>query len=264
MRRLRILIFLNVLPLALAFDWGDFHKVAVIFFSFFGPGVILGAIAIVAYFACVRSWYESVREEIHETHRSFHPWPPGSAKWQLQQFINGKGPPPVEQLKKIPPKFPPPHASAPPIHQRMTHMSAENLLSPGKLVSPMPQSSAQRSHSPHDPRTTAQPNVTSGGMNHYTTKPTPSASVPLEVYCAPSTTYVPYQVTSPNDTTGSTQHHSPGYTMVDKTPTGDVNIYMHSPNNGGQQLKAIAVRTTTTTRKTTILSPVPKRPYTVV
>ncbi|VDN31782.1 unnamed protein product [Cylicostephanus goldi] len=31
-------------------------KVAVIFFSFFGPGVILGAIAIAAYFACVRTW----------------------------------------------------------------------------------------------------------------------------------------------------------------------------------------------------------------
>ncbi|VDN19347.1 unnamed protein product [Cylicostephanus goldi] len=122
----------------------------------------------------------------------------------------------------------------------------------------------QQSYTPHELRTPAQPNAASGGMNHYTTKPIPSVSTPLEVYCAPSSTYVPYQVTSPQDTTGSTQHHSPGYTIVDKTPMGDVNVYMQSPNNGSQQLEAIAVRTTTTTRKTTILSPIPKRPYTVV
>ncbi|CAJ0922485.1 unnamed protein product, partial [Mesorhabditis belari] len=75
-----------------AFDWGDFHKVAVIFFSFLGPMLILSMIAAAAYFACIKSWYERFRDDVHETHRSYHPWPPGSAKWQLQQFINaGKG-----------------------------------------------------------------------------------------------------------------------------------------------------------------------------
>ncbi|KAK6750081.1 hypothetical protein RB195_002209 [Necator americanus] len=133
------LVLLDV-PFVLAFDWGDFHKVAVIFFSFFGPGVILGSVAVVAYFACVRSWYESFREEVRETHRSLHPWPPGSAKWQLQQFINDKAPPPVEQLNKTRPHIPRPPSAHP--HHRAV-ISKKDLLSPGQLVSPMPESSAK-------------------------------------------------------------------------------------------------------------------------
>ncbi|KHJ75752.1 hypothetical protein OESDEN_24632 [Oesophagostomum dentatum] len=68
-----------------------------------------------------------------------------------------------------------------------------------------------------------------------------------------------------SDVLGSTQYLSPGYTMVDKTQMDDVNMRLQpSPNAAGRQLEAIAVRTTTTTRRTTVLSPVPKRPYTVV
>ncbi|VDM66059.1 unnamed protein product [Strongylus vulgaris] len=117
--------------------------------------------------------------------------------------VNGKGPPPVEQLKKLQLKFAPADASAPPVHPRLAQMSAGDLLSPGKLVSPMPQGSSRPTPSPHNVRTPLQPEGTDvGGMNHYTTKPTVSLSLPLEVYCAPSTTYIPYRVTSPNDTSG--------------------------------------------------------------
>ncbi|KAK6012327.1 hypothetical protein OSTOST_22527, partial [Ostertagia ostertagi] len=67
-----VLIYILHIPLVDAFDWGDFHKVAVIFFSFFGPTLILGAIALAAYFACIRS-------------------------------VRGSGPSPVKQLKATPP-----------------------------------------------------------------------------------------------------------------------------------------------------------------
>ncbi|KAL6740250.1 hypothetical protein Aduo_013623 [Ancylostoma duodenale] len=265
MQVLAYLIFLDV-PLVNAFDWGDFHKVAVIFFSFFGPGVILGAIAVVAYFACLRSWYESFRDEVRETHRSSHPWPPGSAKWQLQQYVNGKGPPPMEKLKKAPPPVPPP-PPAPLLRPRLLEASAKGLLSPGLLVSPVPEAGTKLTQLPHTSQTSLQPQtsiVAEGNMNIYTGKPT--SPLPLEVYCAPSATYVPYRVSTPHDTSGSTQHLSPGYTMVDKSQVDDLERMrlQTSPNGVPGQLEAVTVRTTTTTRRTTVLSPIPKRPYTIV
>ncbi|VDP46240.1 unnamed protein product [Heligmosomoides polygyrus] len=123
MDRIQLVILIHV-PSVVAFDWGDFHKIAVIFFSFFGPGLILGSIAVVAYFACIRSWYESFREEVRETHRSFHPWPPGSAKWQLQQYVNSSGRQPLQQLKFAPPPI--------------IETKAPTPIPPGHLYSPMP------------------------------------------------------------------------------------------------------------------------------
>ncbi|KAK6750085.1 hypothetical protein RB195_002212 [Necator americanus] len=100
-------------------------------------------------------------------------------------------------------------------------------------------------------------------MNIYTGKPT--SPLPLEVYCAPSATYVPYRVTSPYDTSGSTQYISPNYTMVDKAQMDETDrIRLQTSPNANGQLEAITVRTTTTTRRTTVFSPIPKPPYTIV
>ncbi|WKY05228.1 hypothetical protein Q1695_005891 [Nippostrongylus brasiliensis] len=240
-----VLVLLVQIPVTVAFDWGDFHKVAVIFFSFFGPGVILGAIALVAYFACIRSWYESVREDIRETHRSFHPWPPGSAKWQLQRYINGAGPPPIPQQKSVPPTIKTPTATP---------------IPPGYLASPMPNQAStvendrvQRSHS------SLQPSSTDPMNSQMEKRTTP---LPLEIYCPPSATYVPYTVTSPYEKRAS----SPGYSLIERGPSDDTIRILPQPtlNDAGQQIEAITVRTTTTTRRTTVLSPVQRPPYTIV
>nr|CDJ80841.1 unnamed protein product [Haemonchus contortus] len=263
------LVFTTTLciPLVAAFDWGDFHKVAVIFFSFFGPAVILGAIAAVAYFACVRSWYESFREEVRETHRSYHPWPPGSAKWQLQQYVRGNGPPPVKHLKATPPT--------------MIQKSALTPIPPGQLFSPAPHpngSTAQEqiiSPSPQ-PNTKLEP-IQESQMSLQSPPPSVQNKVnnyrekvvspqPLEIYCGPSSTYVPYTVSSPHERSASTQLASPSYTLIESGHDNGTMKVLPRPmfNEAGQQLEAITVRTTTTTRRTTILSPIPKRPYTVV
>ncbi|VDO26901.1 unnamed protein product [Haemonchus placei] len=227
------LVFATILciPLVAAFDWGDFHKVAVIFFSFFGPAVILGAIAAIAYFACVRSWYESFREEVRETHRSYHPWPPGSAKWQLQQYVRGNGPPPVKHLKATPPPMIQKSTPSPiPPGQLFSPASHPNgSIAQGPIISPSPHHNTKESQmSLQSPPPSVQ-----NKMNNYREKLV--SPQPLEIYCGPSSTYVPYTVSSP-----------------------------HERSEAGQQLEAITVRTTTTTRRTTVLSPIPKRPYTVV
>ncbi|KAI6214491.1 hypothetical protein M3Y94_00274900 [Aphelenchoides besseyi] len=72
-----------------AYDWGDFHKFAVIFFSFLGTFVGLGAIFTVIYFACFRSFLDRFKDEVAETHRLHHPWPIGSARWHLQRWSRG-------------------------------------------------------------------------------------------------------------------------------------------------------------------------------
>ncbi|KAK6044466.1 hypothetical protein COOONC_18029 [Cooperia oncophora] len=54
----------------------------------------------------------------------FHPWPPGSAKWQLQQYLKGSGPPPTKQLKATPPP--------------VIHKQVPSPISPGHLISPTP------------------------------------------------------------------------------------------------------------------------------
>ncbi|KAK5972740.1 hypothetical protein GCK32_010555, partial [Trichostrongylus colubriformis] len=250
LKRLVFLVAMNI-PLVGAFDWGDFHKVAVIFFSFFGPGVILGAIGLAAYFACIRSWYESFREEVRETHRSFHPWPPGSAKWQLQQYARSSGSPSVKQLKSTPP----------PVIQKSALRSP---IPPGYLISPARYTDSkpppvQVSQVPPQPPSSFVQDT----MNNPREKA--AASHPLEIYCGPSSTYVPYTVSSPNDRPMSTQF-SPNYTMVESSHENAVMKVPPQPsfNEAGQQLEAITVRTTTTTRRTTVLSPTLNRPYTIV
>ncbi|KAI6227331.1 hypothetical protein M3Y99_01269600 [Aphelenchoides fujianensis] len=74
-----------------AYDWGDFHKFAVIFFSLLGIFVGLGAIFTVIYFACFKAFLDRFKDEVLETHRLHHPWPIGSARWHLQQWIQSPG-----------------------------------------------------------------------------------------------------------------------------------------------------------------------------
>uniref|UniRef100_A0AC34GWE1 Uncharacterized protein n=1 Tax=Panagrolaimus sp. ES5 TaxID=591445 RepID=A0AC34GWE1_9BILA len=70
-----------------AFDWGDFHKLAVVFGTILGFGLGFGAIVVVMYFACMRPFFNNVKEEVVQTHRTWHPWPIGSVRWQLQQLV---------------------------------------------------------------------------------------------------------------------------------------------------------------------------------
>ncbi|CAD5218586.1 unnamed protein product [Bursaphelenchus okinawaensis] len=86
--RLVTLLALLLLPVVCsAYDWGDFHKFAVIFFSLLGTFVGLGAIFTVIYFACFKRFLEGFQEEVAETHRMHHPWPLGSARWYFQQWL---------------------------------------------------------------------------------------------------------------------------------------------------------------------------------
>uniref|UniRef100_A0A914Y2B6 Uncharacterized protein n=1 Tax=Panagrolaimus superbus TaxID=310955 RepID=A0A914Y2B6_9BILA len=70
-----------------AFDWGDFHKLAVVFGTILGFGLGFGALVVVMYFACMRPFFNNVKEEVVQTHRTWHPWPIGSVRWQLQQLV---------------------------------------------------------------------------------------------------------------------------------------------------------------------------------
>lgn len=64
MRCLALLLLLNTPLGCLAYDWGDFHKFAVIFFSLLGTFVGLGAILAVVYFACFKRFLEGFQEEV--------------------------------------------------------------------------------------------------------------------------------------------------------------------------------------------------------
>ncbi|CAD5224537.1 unnamed protein product [Bursaphelenchus xylophilus] len=110
MDSLRFLAILSLPSACVAYDWGDFHKFAVIFFSLLGTFVGLGAIFTAIYFACFKKFLEGFREEVAETHRMHHPWPLGSARWYFQQWLrtqrsqdptgrSGKYPPPSAYLQ---------------------------------------------------------------------------------------------------------------------------------------------------------------------
>jgi hypothetical protein len=81
-----IFLLFAQIELSNAYDWGDFHKFAVIFFSFLGTFVGLGAIFTGIYFGCFRAWLDRFKEEVAETHRFYHPWPIGSARWYFQKW----------------------------------------------------------------------------------------------------------------------------------------------------------------------------------
>uniref|UniRef100_A0A0K0FDW0 Uncharacterized protein n=1 Tax=Strongyloides venezuelensis TaxID=75913 RepID=A0A0K0FDW0_STRVS len=68
-----------------AWDWGDFHKFAVVFFTILGFGICFLAILIVFYFGFMRGCLKKHQEDVLHTHRAFHPWPPGSAQWERQR-----------------------------------------------------------------------------------------------------------------------------------------------------------------------------------
>lgn len=60
------LILIGILPIGCdAFDWGDFHIFAVIFFSFLGGFLGLGAIFTVIYFACGKRFLNSFQKEVY-------------------------------------------------------------------------------------------------------------------------------------------------------------------------------------------------------
>lgn len=47
-----------------AFDWGDFHKLAVVFGTILGFGLGFGAIVVVMYFAACRPFFGKFKEEV--------------------------------------------------------------------------------------------------------------------------------------------------------------------------------------------------------
>uniref|UniRef100_A0A0N4ZHQ2 Adhesive plaque matrix protein-like n=1 Tax=Parastrongyloides trichosuri TaxID=131310 RepID=A0A0N4ZHQ2_PARTI len=79
-----ILIVFQI-PIVVAWDWGDFHKFAVVFFTILGFGLGFGGILIVFYFGFLKNCLKTHQEEVLHTHRAFHPWPPGSAQWDRQK-----------------------------------------------------------------------------------------------------------------------------------------------------------------------------------
>ncbi|KAI6233736.1 hypothetical protein M3Y99_00889000 [Aphelenchoides fujianensis] len=128
-----------------AYDWGDFHKFAVIFFSLLGTFVGLGAIFTVIYFACFKAFLDRFKDEVLETHRLHHPWPIGSARWHLQQWsgftrsASLTRPPPPQQPTYVSSQtnFPPYQAEGiktPSIVvDRPTYYTPSGYQSPGKL-----------------------------------------------------------------------------------------------------------------------------------
>ncbi|KAK6045641.1 hypothetical protein COOONC_16855 [Cooperia oncophora] len=56
---------------------------------------------------------------------------------------------------------------------------------------------------------------------------------PLEIYCGPSSTYLPYMVSSPNERPASTQF-SPNYTMVESGPENGVMKVLPQPSISGK------------------------------
>ncbi|KAE9550064.1 hypothetical protein FO519_006728 [Halicephalobus sp. NKZ332] len=82
------LFLLGLLPVpCFGFDWGDFHKVSVVIGTILGFGLGFFAICLVIYFACLRPFFDNFKEEVTETHRTWHPWPIGSVRWQIQQLV---------------------------------------------------------------------------------------------------------------------------------------------------------------------------------
>lgn len=71
-----------------AFDWGDFHKLSVVFGTILGFGLGFFAICLIMYYGCMRPFFDNFQEEVAQTHRTWHPWPIGSVRWQLQQLSN--------------------------------------------------------------------------------------------------------------------------------------------------------------------------------
>ncbi|KAI6176329.1 hypothetical protein M3Y97_00786200 [Aphelenchoides bicaudatus] len=139
------------------YDWGDFHKFAVIFFSFLGTFVGLGAIFSAIYFGCFRGWLDRFKEEVAETHRMHHPWPAGSARWYFQKWLktnrstsgSSKFPPMSASLSRFPQgqliDVPQPSQTSFPIYEpermkspsiaidRAGYYTPSGYLSPGKL-----------------------------------------------------------------------------------------------------------------------------------
>lgn len=58
-----LLLFVVPAPCS-AFDWGDFHKFAVVFGTILGFGLGFGAIVLIAYAACMRPFFSSFQEEV--------------------------------------------------------------------------------------------------------------------------------------------------------------------------------------------------------
>lgn len=64
MQKYLFLTIYFILPkLCCAFDWGDFHIFAVIFFSFLGGFLGLGAIFGAIYFACGKPFFNRIQDE---------------------------------------------------------------------------------------------------------------------------------------------------------------------------------------------------------
>lgn len=81
-----LIILIIILPTNVnAWDWGDFHKFAVVFFTILGFGLGFGGILIVVYFGFMRNCLKKHQEDVLHTHRAFHPWPPGSVQWERQK-----------------------------------------------------------------------------------------------------------------------------------------------------------------------------------
>ncbi|PIO59960.1 hypothetical protein TELCIR_18560 [Teladorsagia circumcincta] len=94
-------------------------------------------------------------------------------------------------------------------------------------ASPQPQSSFVKASS-QPPSSFVQDN-----MNNQREKI--GSPQPLEIYCGPSSTYLPYMVSSPQDRPASTQF-SPNYTMVENGHENGVMKVLPQPSFNGMCL----------------------------
>uniref|UniRef100_A0A914DC26 Uncharacterized protein n=1 Tax=Acrobeloides nanus TaxID=290746 RepID=A0A914DC26_9BILA len=75
--------------------------VSVIGVTFISFSLFFGAILLVLYVGWFKSFLDNLKEEIAQTHREYHPWPVGSARWHLQRMIRNRGHFPESQRPNV-------------------------------------------------------------------------------------------------------------------------------------------------------------------